>query len=103
MGRLLLSCVALLLSATACDSTTKVTPTSASASAKPSGDSCTPHFTPYTPEAGSCSADHTICSETPRGKRCHGGAIIIPCGESGERCGKTFFCDCRKPGAKKKQ
>jgi len=61
---------------------------------------CTPGFTPYTPQAGHCSADHTICRKDANGRQlCHGGAIFIRCGETGERCGKRYYCDCGDAGA----
>jgi len=57
--------------------------------------SCTPGFTPYNPARGHCSAHHTVCSPSDGGvSRCHGGAIIIECGQCGERCGKSFCCEC---------
>jgi hypothetical protein len=65
---------------------------------KPTGSTCTPNFTAYQPGATGCSADHTVCWEDEDGPACHGGAIMIPCGESGERCGKTFHCDCGDAG-----
>jgi hypothetical protein len=58
-------------------------------------ETCSFHFTPYTKEAGHCSADHTVCRKGPDGDPlCHGGAIVIRCGETGERCGKTLRCEC---------